>query len=142
MKIDECTSKTSKKIVKISDSGKIVKIDNKNEECFEIISIDGCALCANTAADFIVRRVGDDWIVVELKGRDIEKATKQIKNTILQYRSSGQARGRMAALIVSNCVPKSIIAQKIKKDFAREFKSPVHVFSSKNMFEFEKLLAF
>ena len=93
------------------------------------------------AADWVVSKckVGD--VIVELKGKDVEHATKQVVATAKLWKQKGLCQGKLAGLIVCSQYPKaSTSVQKKQQAFASEFSGQLHVRTRNREYDLEQLL--
>jgi hypothetical protein len=138
---EECCEVTRVSKVKLEERGaKVVFLNSDNTE-FVKIRVDGCVVANESAADWalVKRPIGD--LLVELKGRNIELAVKQLTATMRLWRDNKlSCGGKIGALVVSRQVPKATIMQKVKLKFMSEFRCPIHVVSHNQEFIFERVL--
>lgn len=71
--------KTDRKI-KCEDGKRFAIFENKNGRSFNKIRVDGCAVTNGLRADWVME-LGSSAVILELKGRDVEHAAKQIHAT-------------------------------------------------------------
>jgi len=108
-----------------SENGKRFEI-NSNED-FTRIKIDGCLITLQNVekCDFgFVRHSNDDFYFVELKGKEIEKAYKQILTTIDYFNRNLIVipKNKKFGFIVSSMVPKAgVSTNNLKQDFAKKY---------------------
>ena len=125
-----CCEITSVSKIKVEEHGrKAIFSNDKGLRCRKI-KVDGCVIndSKQKSADWIVSRddVGD--IIVELKGKDVDHAVKQVIATAKYWKENGYQTGKMAALVVSSQFPKVTTAvRKAQQDFAKHFNGPLHV---------------
>jgi hypothetical protein len=118
--------------------------------------VDGC-LCHNVmAADFVVAEKHRGFVVIELKGKDIEHAIRQIIETARSHLSickqhlcgctelvHCKSRCKIAGLVVARQYPRyTTTVQKRKEEFAKLFRGPVHVVTKNAEFQLERVLQF
>jgi hypothetical protein len=105
--------------------------------------IDGCVIKQALAADWMVTKLDEGDVIVELKGRNVEHGFKQVYATARYWRDNQLGGRQFAALIVCVQYPRvSTTIQKAKQAFAREFKGPLHVVSRNCEYEFRNVLSF
>jgi len=77
----ECIEATTDSRVKVSERGRKAIFLNPDNCNYSKVRVDGCVVKNAKAADWVVSKhaVGD--IIVELKGRNVEHAVKQINAT-------------------------------------------------------------
>jgi hypothetical protein len=116
-------------------------LNHKNEK-FVVTKVDGCLIKNAIAADYVVSRQGVGDVIVELKGRDVDHAVKQIEATARHWISESLGAGRMAGLVVCRQFPKaSASVQKIQQRFTRAFGGPLHVVTKNCEYEFAHVLS-
>ena len=91
--------------VKVEDAGKKAIFLNPDRVDYRVYSIDGCLVDKGKAADFAVEEVGLGLVVVELKGRNVEHAFKQVDATTHLFRKDRAFKGKIASLVVSRETP-------------------------------------
>jgi hypothetical protein len=107
------------------------------------IQVDGCVVKNALAADWVVSKQGIGDIIVELKGRNVEHAAKQINATATLWTDEKLRVGRLAALVVATQYPRAnTMMQKAQAAFAKKFNAPLHVVTKNNEYCFEKVLSF
>ena len=107
------------------------------------VQVDGCILKNQLAADYVVSQgvIGD--VIVELKGKDVEHAVKQVEATASHWQEQGYRVGRLAALIVSTQFPKANTqVRKAQENFAKKYKGPLHVVTKNYEGCLERVLSF
>ena len=108
-----------------SENGKRFEVNS--DEDFTRIKIDGCLITSQVTekCDFgFVRHSNDDFYFVELKGKEIEKAYKQILTSIDYFNRNliVISKENRFGFIVSSMVPKAgISTNNLKQDFAKKY---------------------
>src|SRR5688572_5679216 len=124
----ECEEVTRVKRVKVEEIGRKATFINDNKAVYRKTQMDGCVVVNAMSADWVVSRnqVGD--VLIELKGRNVEHAVKQIRATAEFLTEGGFREGQIAGLIVCSQFPKaSTSVQRAQAEFAKNFKGPLHV---------------
>jgi hypothetical protein len=76
----------------------------------------------------VVARESYGDVIIELKGKDVDTAVKQVEATASHWRSQNYGTGKIAALIVSTQYPKANTAvRKAQEKFTKVFHGPLHV---------------
>ena len=140
MSIDHCMVRTSDLLVPVGEKGKKATFRNPHRSTMVKIKIDNCVVKNATAADYVVSKPACGDVVVELKGKDVESAIKQIEATIDLWRKRPEFQGKIAGLIVASQCPKvSTKLLKAKSRILRDFKAHLHIVTKNLEFDIEKL---
>jgi hypothetical protein len=144
MKIQsECKESTTDSRVQVSERGRKATFLNLKNDPFCKIQVDGCVVKHSLAADWVVSKNGVGDIIVELKGKNVEHAVKQVNATATLWTDEKLRVGKLAALIVSTQYPRAnTVMQKAQEAFAKKFKAPPHVVTKNNEYSFQKVLSF
>jgi len=106
------------------------------------IKVDGCVVAEGTRADYVIED-GRRAVVVELKGRDVEKAVKQVFATALQWTTELGRCDEIAGLIVSARYPKTSSKIQIRQnEFRKKYLTPLHVVCQNAEFAFDNVFTF
>jgi hypothetical protein len=107
------------------------------------VKVDHCVVENAAAADWLVSKDGVGDIIVELKGRNVEHAVKQINATAALWTSEGLRVGKLAAIVVAAQYPSaSTTIQKAQFAFGKKYKGPLHVVTRNSEYCFECVLSF
>jgi len=80
---------------------------------------------------------------VELKGRDVEGAVKQVEATAALWLNELKRCDQVAGLIVARQFPRKNSTIQIKQaNFAKRFSAPLHVVCQNSEYVFENLFGF
>jgi len=80
------------------------------------------------SADWIISRKAYGDAIIELKGKDVDHAVKQVLATAHHWCQNDYQEGKIAALIVSTQFPKTNTSvQRAQQEFTKIFKGPLHV---------------
>lgn len=143
MSLEDCRVFTKVPKVSVREGKRSAVFLNLERERYAVTRVDGCLLQQEVAADWAISKeeVGD--IVIELKGRDVHHAVKQVHATAVHWHEEKYQTGKIAGLIVACQYPRSSTAvQKAQDAFAKRFKGPLHVVTKNYEFIFEKVLEF
>jgi hypothetical protein len=140
MEIESCCEVLFVPEVLVEARGRKANFINPERAKFHRIRVDGCLTRNVTAADFIVTKVDHADVIVELKGRNVDHAIKQVEATLLQWRKSRHCSSRLAGLVVCNQVPKATIATRVKEQFMRKHRVHVTVRSGNHRYRIEDLV--
>lgn len=138
-----CRVETTDSNVKVEEGGKKANFLNQARATFSRTRVDGCLKQQSIAADFVVSKKGVGDVIVELKGTDVNHAMEQIFATARFMFSCTEKRGPIAGLVVCSQYPRiDTKVQRLKLQFAKEFKSPIHVVTRNENYDFEQVLLF
>lgn len=136
----DCTVETTVSRIKVEERGKSAVFINLDRNPYWKIKVDGCVVKNAIAADWIVAQKNNGAIIVELKGKDVDHAAKQVIATATLWRSKN-SRGRLAGLIIATQYPTaSPIIQRLQESFRKAFSAKLHVASGRREFRIEALL--
>jgi len=124
----DCCTTTRNSLIKVEEKGKKAVFVNDQNAIHIVVRVDGCVIRNSKAADYIVSRADLGQVVIELKGKDVEEAVKQVEATASYWITNGYSTGPIAALIVSTQFPKvSTSVRKAQERFRKAFRTPLHV---------------
>lgn len=101
----DCTTSNHRKVIVLAENSRIARFDNAGLARHHVTKFDGCVNCAGRRADFVVSDENGHQVIVELKGRAVDDAVKQISNTLSYLKSESLIKERTSALIVCSKVP-------------------------------------
>ena len=127
--IEDCQKKTTDSKIKVEELRRKAIFLNPERNVYLKTQIDDCVIKNAVAADWIVTKEGIGDIVVELKGKDVDHATKQILATMKFWKRRGFCRHKVAALIVCSEFPRASTRiqkamQSFRDCFSRLLKNP------------------
>jgi hypothetical protein len=123
-----CCTETRVSRIKVEQFGRKAVFINDQNTVHQSIQVDGCVIQNEKAADYVVSRAAFGDVIVELKGKDVEEAVKQVEATAKHWIANGYCTGKIAALIVSTQFPKANTSvRRAQERFAKAYKSPLHV---------------
>jgi hypothetical protein len=73
----KCVEERSESNIKCADGSRFAVFSNKEQREFRKIRIDDCVVKEGLRADWVLER-GDEAVILELKGKDVEHAAKQV----------------------------------------------------------------
>lgn len=126
--MDKCTIVCKHSKIKVEENGKKVIFSNLSNDEFKITQIDNCLIKEGVRADRLVTKTGVASVIVELKGKDIAHAIKQVFATMNYKEIKDKCENNIGFLIVCSRVPRigyDII--KAKTFASREYKAGFHV---------------
>lgn len=139
----DCQERRTDSNIKLSERGRKAIFLNPHRHELILTTVDGCVMKNELAADFVVEKQNVGAVVVELKGRNVEHAVKQIMATALLWRDRGLITAKFGSLIVCSQFPSvSTSVQKAQADFSKRFKGPLRVVCHKAELSIEAALAF
>jgi ribosomal protein L25 (general stress protein Ctc) len=115
--------RTTNKIVTIKENGKSVRIINKESKEIKKVQID-CKPCPikNEKCDFLVFETEESLFFIELKGKDIEKAVKQLESTLEFFNLKSCKKTKKTLIVVCSRYPKaSTKKQKLQLHFMKNY---------------------
>jgi hypothetical protein len=140
---EECSRTGRWPKIKVEQRGRKAVFLNPEKKSFTKTVVDGCLIKEELAADFLVSdaTVGD--LIVELKGRDVKHAVRQVAATAIHIRESGLRKGpRLAALIVCSQYPKfDTPVRRARETFKQEHGAPLRVASGNREYPFQAMFA-
>lgn len=117
-----------------------ITILNVDRLCYQITRVDGCIITNQLAADYVFTRKDIGDVIVELKGRSVEHAYKQIKATAIYWLDKRLRCGDMAAVIVCRQYPKLGTKRQLAElEFKRICNGRLRVIGSGKELKFEEL---
>jgi len=140
--VEKCTSKTKAQKIKFEEKRRRATFLNPEKKEYTRTRFDGCVVKDAVAADWVLskKNVGD--VILELKGRNVEHAFKQVLSTARYWATHDLSSGRLSALIVCRQFPNaSTKVQRAKASFNKSFKGPLHIVSHNSDFVFENVLS-
>lgn len=138
-----CVFDTTDSFVKVSgEHGRKVVVRNSPKEKYKRSKVDGCLVTNKTAADWVISKVNVGDVIIELKGKNVDHAVEQVKETIEYWISNKLINGRISSLIVCSEYPRFDTKVQRARDFlARQYKAPLHVVTKNMEFDFDALLS-
>jgi hypothetical protein len=115
MAADNCTERKRVSRIVVEENKSKATFLNKDRSWFQVTKVDGC-LCKNQgAADWVVKKERVGAVVVELKGKDVPHAVRQVLATAKFWREHKPDCSRIAGLVVirylSSALPVAVHAR-------------------------------
>jgi hypothetical protein len=143
MSIAHCQERTSVSKIKVEEHGRKATFLNLERASFIKTRVDGCVIRNAIAADWMVTKdkIGD--VIVELKGKDVDHAVKQVHATAEFWQTKKLFVGQIAAIVVAAQYPKvNTAVQRSQNSFANRYKGPLHVVTKNYEYQFYRVLSF
>lgn len=113
--------------VPIAEGASKVTILNVDADEIRVCDVDGCLVVDSSERCDKLLKIGDRAsVLIELKGRDVEKAKRQLEKSFLHGNVKAQLSGTLSALIVSSKVrvPRfNTFLLRSKVEFKKKFKA-------------------
>jgi very-short-patch-repair endonuclease len=136
--IEECIEHSKEKLIVFEELKRRAIFKNDAKRHFLKFRFDGCMVVQQPAADFLlVCKSTKDKIIIELKGKNVEQAVKQIESTIEILKETGFECRRIAGLIVCSQVPHGTHSQVLKNSFAKKYNALLTIVTKEREFAFE-----
>lgn len=127
--------------VKVSEHGKSAVFLNPTRGDVFVTKIDGGLVENEIAADYVVSKPGVGDVIVELKGKEVDRGCKQILATAKLLDKCGAKRGPVSALIVCTRVPSNDASiSRMKNEFLQKHRTRLHIRAGNLEHDFERLL--
>jgi hypothetical protein len=143
MAASKCTARKRVSKIVVEENKRKATFLNDDRSWFQITQVDGC-LCRNEeAADWVIVKEKSGAVVIELKGRDVPHAVRQVLATAKFLRRRDPKNSAIAGLVVCRQRPSySTSVQRFQTEFARAFRGPLHIVPSNRDYIFEAVLSF
>ncbi|HHH53224.1 MAG TPA: hypothetical protein ENK91_06165 [Bacteroidetes bacterium] len=128
--ITPCNRLRTDKIISVSENKRTFKINNKSLLSINQVKVDGCFITSGNKCDFlfeIITNKVEKVFYVELKGRHIEDAIKQLEATLIHCKPYHGAITKESYIIASKVPKASTSTQKLKKEFKRKNASQLFI---------------
>ncbi|MBW1616861.1 MAG: hypothetical protein JRJ49_10100 [Deltaproteobacteria bacterium] len=109
MDFKKCSKINKNKVVSASEKGKIFRIENRSLRRISKVEVDGCLITDDKIrCDYLfeIDKPITEVIYLELKGKNINKAYRQLKATIGYLKTRHSKVVKKFAYIVASRVPK------------------------------------
>jgi hypothetical protein len=139
----ECVTETSVSKITVCENRKSATINNHERVVHRRVQVDGCVINdrETLCADWVIERDALS-VVIELKGRDVEHAAKQVIATSELWKSERRYE-KICGLIVARQYPRSSSSIQLKQQqYSRRFSGPLHIVTGNYAFDIENLLSF
>lgn len=143
MNIEACRVKSNVSRITLAERGRKTTFVNPSKDEYIKTRYDGCVVTNELAADYVVSKSGIGCVIVELKGRNVEHAVKQIEATASFWMRERLCCGQLAALIIAKHYPRSSPSVlKAKGIFYKKYKAHLHIVTkNEDEFKFERVLS-
>lgn len=126
--MEKCCSERVHSSISVGEKGSSrIKFSNPNREAWTVCEVDGCLVkSGEKRCDHLLTDNSDFTVLIELKGRDIEKACKQLDKTFSNSEINKRLVGKRAAIVVSKTVKIpafDTFSAKMKQYFASNHKA-------------------
>lgn len=139
---DKCVEETNGSNITVKERGRRANFRNPDRHSFLKIQVDGCLLNEKyKKADWIVTKVGIGSIIIELKGKNLDQACQQLKETLDHPRCKPWLEARKAMLIVCSRYPSIDTTVQRLQLKARKQGVRLNVVCDQGNFIFEDMLA-
>ncbi len=130
-KFGDCEKVNENPKIVISDPGSRnskskFRLNNPNKLKIRVIQVDDCVIKQGTRCDYLVILPNSLEIYIELKGKDIKHAVKQIEVSIKQLTSSFSDK-KLCFIASTTCPLTSPQIQKFKKKFKRDYNATLTI---------------
>ena len=99
----DCVCDTSAKTIVFSENGRRAIFENKDRKTFSKGQVDGCLIRDNRERCDAFLRSDDAVWLIELKGRDVQKAASQIVSTCNHLSEEFGNREIVPVIVASKC---------------------------------------
>ena len=123
--ITACNSLTANKIVTVSEKGRKFTIQNSSSLEINKVKVDGCYITSGNKCDYLFEIINKNIIqvfYVELKGKDIEHAIKQLTATVAHCKLIHKEIKKECYIVASRVPKSSTSTQNLKKEFKKKHK--------------------
>jgi hypothetical protein len=130
MDFKKCTKSFSKKIIPITGNRMTFKILNPGKKRVNQVQVDGCLIDDNRIrCDYLFEINSPMSLVfyVELKGKNIEKALKQLEATIGYCKTRHNGLEKECYIVASRVPKEGPKVQNIRKKFKRKYDISIYV---------------
>lgn len=103
---DHCVEEVNDSNVTVKERGRRANFQNPSRARFRKVKVDKCLVSeGEKKADWIITKIGVGSIVIELKGKNLEKACQQLKATIENPKCKPWIEDKKSFLIVCSRYP-------------------------------------
>lgn len=137
---NECVETVCHSNILVQERGRKANFKNSARHSHHKVKVDGCLIKEGLRSDWIVTKVGVGSVVVELKGKDIDHACKQVMATISHANCQPWLEEKRGILIVCSRYPSFDTSVAKAKVNARKRGIRLSVVCDKSDNEFENML--
>ena len=117
----KCGISTKNKIISAEERKKKFTLKNPNQINIIKVQVDGCLITNGQRCDYLFDIMATKTIYyVELKGKDVEKAAKQLKATIKFCSTMHKGLNKMCYIVSSRVPLQGPKVQVLKRQFQKE----------------------
>lgn len=123
--IINCNTPTNNKIIVVREKGRKFTIQNNSSLEINKVKVDGCYITSGNKCDYlfeIINKNITEVFYVELKGKNIEHAIKQLTATVAHCKLIHKDIKRECYIVASRVPKSSTSTQNLKKEFKRKHK--------------------
>ena len=102
------------------------RLENQKKAKVKVVRVDDCAIKQGLRCDYLLILPNNLEIYVELKGKNVEHAVKQLESSIKQLTGSLSAE-KLCFVASTRCPITSPQIQKLKKSFKRNFNAKLTI---------------
>ena len=137
-----CTKNHKNKLIRISENGRTLLFKNPEAKEYSVTRVDGCLINdEKKKCDFLVSEKDSASVFVEFKGRNVEEACAQLKETINHKNVRDIIETKIACIVMCSKFPKfDTYVIKAKEHFAKKYKAHLHVFTGNREIEMAKIV--
>ena len=118
----ECIEITKNKKIVFKENKSQIIFENQNSLKVEKIKVDGCAIKEGIKCDYMIKIAKLDLeIYIELKGKDIDHALKQLETTIKKLSENYLKKTKICFIISTRCPSMTAKIQNFKKKFKKNY---------------------
>jgi len=122
-----CNEKSRDIDIPVHEHGRTFRLLNPSRKWINKVAVDTCYITTGLRCDYLFEVEQQKVYYVELKGKNIEHAVKQLRTT-MNYCKSEHATCPKECHIVASRVPKmSTSIQKSKKEFKQKYAAALYV---------------
>lgn len=123
MDFEQCSEKSTHKIITVKESGRSFTLKNEASTVILKIKVDGCLIKNEEERCDYLFEIHEPCTLVyylELKGKDIEKACSQLRNTIRLCQGRHKNIQRECYIVASRVPKETTKTQKFKVDLKKD----------------------
>lgn len=103
--VTACVTDNSDSNITLKENGRRLNIINEGNISYLVVKVDGCLITDGIRADWIITKIGTGSIILELKGRNIDQALKQLFATLAHDNCRDWIESKRSLIIVCSRVP-------------------------------------
>lgn len=128
MNVAGCTTIVSVSRIRCEENGRKIIIVNDKRDSYHVTKFDGCVVKDSRAADWVIDNREGKYVVVELKGKNVDYAVDQAISTIEHLKKVQSDIVSFSVVIVSTGYPRIDTKIQIAKNLlSKRYRSPLHV---------------